>query len=100
MHSAPAPLCAGARASVEERVDLLHARVDRDELGAALDHEPGVEAIALVHLEGEARRGRAAAPRARRASASALAQLPDGGAMYAGDARCARVVGEIAIAPA
>ena len=41
------------RASVEERVDLLHACLDRDELGAALDDEPGVEPVALVHLERE-----------------------------------------------
>ena len=32
----------------------MHARLDRHELGAALDHEPGVEAISLVHLEREA----------------------------------------------
>ena len=42
------------RRPVEQRVDLLHARLDRDELGAALDDEARVEPVALVHLEREA----------------------------------------------
>ena len=48
------PASAGRRrASVEQGVDLLHPRLDGDELGAALDDEAGVEAVALVHLERE-----------------------------------------------
>src|SRR5262249_60192165 len=43
-----------ARGSVEQRVDLLDARLDRDELRAALDDEAGIEPVALVHLEREA----------------------------------------------
>src|SRR5262249_12985403 len=38
---------------VEEGVDLLDPRLDRDELRAPLDEEPGVESVALVHLECE-----------------------------------------------
>ena len=48
---------AGAGASpapADERVDLRDARLDRDELGAALDDERLVELVAAVHLEREA----------------------------------------------
>ena len=40
--------------ALEQRVDLARARLDRDELGAALDDERLVEVIAAVHLEREA----------------------------------------------
>ena len=40
-----------ARSAVEQRIDLLDASLDGDELGAALDDEAGVEAVAFVHLE-------------------------------------------------
>ena len=53
MQTAPPPPRRIARAPVEERVDLLDASLDGDELGAALDDEAGVEAVALVHLERE-----------------------------------------------
>ena len=39
--------------AVEQRVDLLDAGLDCDELGAALDDEPRIETVALVHLERE-----------------------------------------------
>ena len=39
---------------VEQRVDLLHPRLDRDKLGAPLHDEAGAEPVALVHLEREA----------------------------------------------
>ena len=54
MHTAPPPPRRMPRGSVEQRVDLLDARLDRDELGASLDDETGVEAVALVHLERQA----------------------------------------------
>jgi hypothetical protein len=32
----------------------VDSNLDRDELGAAFDDEPGGESVSLVHLEGEA----------------------------------------------
>ena len=51
MQSAPPPPRRTRARPVEQRVDLLDACLDRDELGAALDDEPRVEPVALVHLE-------------------------------------------------
>ena len=44
----------GARRPARMRVDLGDTRLDRDELGAALDDERLVEVVAPVHLEREA----------------------------------------------
>src|SRR4029450_2914199 len=49
-----APAAADPGCAVQERVDLLDAGLDRDELGAALDDHPGIDPVALVHLEREA----------------------------------------------
>src|SRR5262249_32369481 len=50
----PAASTAHASRAVERRVDLLDARLDRNELGASLDDETSVEAVPLVHLECQA----------------------------------------------
>ncbi len=38
---------------VEQGIDLLDTHLDCDELGAALDDKPCIEAVAFVHLERE-----------------------------------------------
>ena len=45
------PLPAAQARALQVRVDLGDARLDRDELGAPLDHERLVEVVAAVHLE-------------------------------------------------
>jgi hypothetical protein len=66
-----------AHGAVEKRVDLLHTSFDSDELRAAFDHEPRVEAVALVHLEREAAEVAQALFANEEQSLSLPLQLPD-----------------------